>query len=177
LHTLHVVLAGAWLGGVVFTTFVVSPALKAMKWPEPERVLVRSAIGKQYAKVGSANLVLLLPFALLDGLAAGFGAAFYAEYALLAAVFCLVAAHGAYFGRRLANLAEAEKGAESPQAARGYVERRRTLARLSARVSLVDLLVSAAVVVLAVNRGLLEPHARASHPTTSSAFLSGGNTG
>jgi hypothetical protein len=38
---LHVVLAGVWIGGVVFTTFVVSPALKAMKWPGPERVLVR----------------------------------------------------------------------------------------------------------------------------------------
>jgi putative copper export protein len=31
-HTLHVILAGTWLGGVVFTTAVVSPALKAMKW-------------------------------------------------------------------------------------------------------------------------------------------------
>ena len=29
-HTLHVILVGAWLGGVVFTTAVVSPALKAM---------------------------------------------------------------------------------------------------------------------------------------------------
>jgi uncharacterized membrane protein len=151
LHTLHVVLAGAWLGGVVFTTFVVSPALKAMKWPEPERVLVRSAIGRQYARVGSANLVLVLIFALLDGLAAGLGAAFYAEYALLGVVFGLVAAHGAYFGRRLANLAEAEKSAQSPEAARALAERRRSLGRLSARVSLVNLLVSAAVVVLAVN--------------------------
>ena len=150
LHTLHVVLAGAWLVGVVFTTLVVSPALKAMKWPEPERVLVRSAIGKRYAKVGSANLVLLLIFALLDGLAAGFGAAFYAGYALLGVVFGIVAAHGAYFGRRLANLAEAEKSAENPEAARALAERRRSLGRLSARVSLVNLLVSAAILVLAV---------------------------
>ena len=29
-HTLHVILAGAWLGGVVFTTTVVSPALKSI---------------------------------------------------------------------------------------------------------------------------------------------------
>ena len=151
LHTLHVVLAGVWLGGVVFTTLVVSPVLKEMKWPEPERVLVRAVIGKQYAKVGSANLVLLLIFALLDGLAAGFGAAFYAEYVLLGVVFGLVAAHGAYFGRRLANLAEAEKGAENPEAARALAERRRVLGRLSGRVSLVNLLVSAAILVLAVN--------------------------
>lgn len=151
LHTLHVVLAGAWLGGVAFTALVVSPALKAMKWPEPERVLVRSAIGKRYARVGGANLALLLILALLDGLAAGFGTAFYAEYALLAVLFGLVAAHGAYFGRRLANLAEAEKSAEDPEAARALAERRRSLGRLSARVSLVNLLVSAAILVLAVN--------------------------
>ena len=151
LHTLHVVLAGTWLGGVVFTTLVVSPVLKEMKWPEPERVLVRSAIGKQYARVGSANLVLLLIFALLDGLAAGFGVTFYAGYVLLGVVFGLVAAHGAYFGRRLANLAEAEKSAENPEATQAFAERRRSLGRLSARVSLVNLLVSAAILVLAAN--------------------------
>jgi uncharacterized membrane protein len=58
--TLHVILAGAWLGGVVFTTTVVSPALKSMGWNEAERARVRSVIGRQYAKVGSANLVLLM---------------------------------------------------------------------------------------------------------------------
>ena len=153
MHTLHVVLAGAWFGGVVFTTLVVSPALKSMKWPEPERVLVRSEIGKRYAKVGSANLVLLLVFALLDGLAVGFGAAVCAGYALLGVVFCLVAAHGAYFGRRLANLAEAENSAENPEVARALAERRRSLGYLSAWVSLVNLLVSAVILVLAMNAG------------------------
>ena len=59
-HTLHVILAGAWLGGIVFTTTVVSPALKSMGWDEAERARVRSVIGRQYAKVGSANLVLLM---------------------------------------------------------------------------------------------------------------------
>lgn len=51
-HTLHAVLAGAWLGGVIYTTSVVSPAHKAMKCGEAERVLLRSKIGKRYAKVG-----------------------------------------------------------------------------------------------------------------------------
>ncbi len=36
--TLHAVLAGVWLGGVVFTTAVVSPALNTVKWGEAERV-------------------------------------------------------------------------------------------------------------------------------------------
>ncbi len=53
-HVVHVMLAGVWLGGVVFTTTVVSPALKAMKWSEAERVGVRSAIGRQYARIGRA---------------------------------------------------------------------------------------------------------------------------
>ena len=106
-HVVHAVLARVWLGGLIFTTAVVSPALKRVKWDEPERVLVRSQIGKQYAKVGSANLAFLALFALLDGLVAGFGATLYAEYLLLVVLIGLVAAHGVYFGRRLRGLAEA----------------------------------------------------------------------
>ena len=146
-HLVHVVLAGVWLGGLVFTTFVVSPALKAMKWSEAERVAVRSAIGRQYAMVGSINLVLLLLFAILDGAIGGFGPALYAEYALILLLFGLVAAHGAYFGRRLAKLAERE--AESEEAARHFAERRRSLQKVSSRVSSVTLFVSTAVMVLA----------------------------
>ena len=149
IHLTHVLLAGVWLGGLVFTTFVVSPALKAMKWPESERVSVRSAIGRQYARVGSMNLMLLLLFAFLDGIFGGFGMALYAEYALLIVLFGLVAAHGAYFGRRLAKLAGAERGAESEEAARHFAERRRSLQKVSSRVSWVSLLVSTAVMVLA----------------------------
>ena len=151
-NVLHVVLAGVWLGGVVFTTAVVSPALKAMDWSETERVGVRSAIGRQYARVGSANLVLLLLFAVLDGFVKDFGALFYAEYALLLLLFGLVAAHGAYFGRRLAGLAGAEREAGSDEAARwSFAEQRRALQKLSLRVSQLNLLVSVAVMVLATN--------------------------
>lgn len=148
-YVVHAVLAGVWLGGVVFTTFVVSPALKAMKWEEAERVRVRSKIGKQYAKVGSVNLALLAVFAVLDGLLAGFGAAFYAEYALLVILVGLVAAHGAYFGRRLRGLAEAEQRADREEA-RTLAGQRQDLQRLSLWVSRADLIVSAAVAVLAV---------------------------
>lgn len=111
-------LAGAWLGGVVFTTFVVSPTLKAMKWPEPERVLMRSTtIGKQYAKVGSANLVLLLLSALLDGLAVGSEPPT-TESTRSSVAFGLVAAYGAYFRRRLANVcARVGRGRSTPRRA------------------------------------------------------------
>jgi hypothetical protein len=72
---------------------VVSPALKAMKWSDVERVGMRSIIGKHYAQVGSANLALLALFAVLDGVAAGFDVAFYVEYALLVMLFALVTRH------------------------------------------------------------------------------------
>ncbi len=149
-HTLHVILAGVWLGGVVFTTLVVSPALKKLKWSEAERVGVRSVIGKQYARVGTINLILLLAFAVFDGLVGGFGTVLYAEYALLAAVFGLVAVHGAYFGRRLARLAATESSTESAEEARALFEKRRSLQRLSLWVSWVNVLISAAVAALAV---------------------------
>ncbi len=150
IHTLHVLLAGVWLGGVVFTTVVVSPILKAMKWGEAERVGVRSAIGKQYAKVGTTNLVLLLVFAILDGGLIGFGPVFYMEYVLLLVLFGLVASHGAYFGRRLSRLAEAERGAGSAEEARTFAAKRRELQRLSLAASMSNIAVSAAVVALAV---------------------------
>ena len=150
-HTLHVLLVGVWLGSVVFTTFVVSPALKAMKWSEPERVAARSVIGRQFARVGAANLVLLLLFAVLDGFSRDFGPLLYVEYALLVLVFGLLAVHGAYFGRRLVDLAEAEKRAGSDGEALALAERRHALQRLSLRVSRLSLLISTAVVALAIN--------------------------
>ncbi len=149
IHVVHVVFAGVWLGGVVFTTTVVSPALKATKWSEAERVEVRSAIGRQYARVGSANLVVLLLFAVLDGALGSFGVLFYAEYLLLLVLFGLTAAHGAYFGRRLVGLAGAEREAGTDEAARSFAERRRSLQRLSLRISRLNLLVSVVVMVLA----------------------------
>jgi uncharacterized membrane protein len=150
-HTLHVMLAGAWLGGVVFTTFVVSPAFKAMKWSEPERVGVRSMVGRYYARVANVNLGLLLLFAVLDGLVLGCGVLFVIEYALLVVLLGLVGAHGAYFGRRIAELATAEAEAGSSEEARSFAGQRRKLGAFSSRLSQVNLLVSVAVVVLAIN--------------------------
>ena len=148
-HTLHVILAGAWLGGIVFTTTVISPALKSMRWDEVERARVRSVIGRQYAKVGTANLVLLLVFAILEGALYGFGPALYSEYALLVVLFGLVAAHGAYFGRRLVALAVARKEAGASEKAQILALWRRKLQRLSFGISMLNILISAAVLILA----------------------------
>jgi uncharacterized membrane protein len=149
-HVAHVVLAGVWLGGLVFTTAVVSPAFGAMKWSEAERVAVRSAVGKRYARVGSVNLVLLALFAVLDGALGGVGVSLYAEYVLLLFVLGLAAAHGAYFERRLAELAKAEREAGSKEEGDAFAERRRSLQSLSLRVSNLNLLASTAVLVLAI---------------------------
>jgi uncharacterized membrane protein len=148
---LHILLAGVWLGGVIFTTVVVSPALKTMEWGEAERVGVRSVIGRHYARVGGVNLSLLLGFALLDGSAVGFGSLFYVEYALLLVLFGLVAAHGAYFGRKLTGLAGAERKAGSPDAVASFADQRRALQRASSKVSALDVVVSVVIMVLAIN--------------------------
>lgn len=150
-HTLHVLLAGAWLGGVIFTAVVVSPAFKTMGWSEAERVRIRSVIGRRYARVGGVNLSLLLVFAFLDGLAAGFGTFFYAEYVLLLVLLGIVAMHGAYFGRKLAILADAERSAENPEAAASLAKQRNALQRVSGKVSTLDVAVSVAITILAVN--------------------------
>jgi uncharacterized membrane protein len=150
-HTVHVLLAGVWLGGVVFTTTVVSPALKAMKWSDAERIGVRSVIGGYYARVGTLNLLLLFLFAILDGVSGGFGGILYAEYALLVILFFLVASHGAYFGRRLRELAEAEEKAGDRREAAEISGRRRSLQRLSLTVSALNILLSVVVVVLSIN--------------------------
>ena len=152
LHALHVILAGVWLGGLLFTTMVVSPALKEMSWPEAERVRVRSTIGRYYARVGSANLLLLLIFAILDGLIVQeLGPVFYAEYALIVVQFGLAAAHGAYLGRRLTLLAESERKAPGAEEAAKIAEQRQSLGKLSLRVSQANLVVSAAVAILAAS--------------------------
>ena len=128
---------------------MVSPALKSMGWDEDERARVRSVIGRQYAKVGTANLVLLMVLALWEGAFSGFGPALYAEYALLAMLFGLVASHGAYFGRRLVELAVARKEAGASEKAQVLALRRRRLQRLSFWISMLNILISVAVLILA----------------------------
>jgi hypothetical protein len=59
--------------------------------------------------------------------------------------------HGAHFGRNLAKLADAERRAQSPDEAASLAGRRRALQRVSSKVSWLDLAISVAVAVLAIN--------------------------
>jgi hypothetical protein len=79
----------------------------------------------------------------------GFGPALDSEYALLAVLFGLVASHGAYFGRRLVELAEARIEAGDSEKALMLALRRRRLQRLSFGISMLNILISAVVMILA----------------------------
>jgi hypothetical protein len=84
-----------------------------------------------------------------EGTLSGFNPAFYSEYALLVVLFGFVASHGAYFGRRLVELAEARKEAGASEKAQVLALRRRRLQRLSYWISMLNILISAAVSILA----------------------------
>jgi hypothetical protein len=58
--------------------------------------------------------------------------------------------HVAHFGRRLAELAKAEREAGSEKEAGTFARRRRSLQRVSLRVSYLNLLIITAVLVLAI---------------------------
>ncbi len=87
----------------------------------------------------------LVVVALMDGIFAGFGVALYAECALIPLLLGLVAAQGAFFGRRIAGLVDAERGWADAEEAAAFARSRRNLQRMSLRVSWVKLAVSAAV--------------------------------
>lgn len=151
IHTLHTVAAGCWLGGILFTSTVVSPALQALYPLEAERVGVRAAIGRHYAPVAGVNLAALLLLAPLDGRHRGFGWRFAAEAALLAGLCGVAAGHGTYFGPRLARLAELEQAAPDAETTRALAAQRHTLQGRSLQLSRLNALMSLAVAILATN--------------------------
>jgi uncharacterized membrane protein len=137
-QVLHILAAGTWLGGVVFTSTVVTPAFKRMEWTPAERMAVRSAVGRQYSKVARANLGALLALAII-ALALNGGALAMAEIILVALSFFLAELHANYYAPRLA------------QAAREQAhELRQRLLRVSISVSMLNLLLSVGIAVLAV---------------------------
>jgi len=138
IQVLHILAAGIWLGGLVFTSTVVTPAFKRMEWTPAERMAVRSVVGRQYSKVARANLGALLALAIIVFALRG-GAVALAETILVALSFLLAELHASYYAPRLA------------QAAREQAhELRQRLLRISISVSMFNLLLSVGIVVLAV---------------------------
>ena len=151
IHTLHTVAAGCWLGGILFTSTVVSPALQALYPIEAERVKVRGVIGRRYAPIAGVNLASLLLLAPLDGRRLGFGRRFAAEALLLAGLCGVAASHGGYFGPRLTRLAVLEQAATDEGTARTLAAQRHTLQGRSLQLSRLNGLMSLAIAILAAN--------------------------
>jgi uncharacterized membrane protein len=136
-HAVHVLAAGIWLGGLVFTTAVVSPAFRRMAWSPEERIAVRSAVGRQYSRIAGLNLALLFVAALADWLPVGAGTTPTAELCLIVLVLLLSGLHGRVLAPRLAQASREAGSAGRPQ-----------LLRVSSGVSVVNLMFSVIIVVL-----------------------------
>jgi uncharacterized membrane protein len=137
LHALHVLAAGIWVGGLVFTTFVVSPAFKRMEWSPADRIAVRSAVGRQYSRIAGLNLAVLFVAALADWLPAGLGAMALAELGLILLILVLSGMHGRVYAPRLAQAARDDRPVDSLR-----------LQRVSVGVSMLNLILSLSVAVL-----------------------------
>lgn len=62
LNVLEGLIAGVWLGAYLFTTLVVSPALKSLPLGDAERIRTRSTIGRRYGKLAGSLLLVWLSF-------------------------------------------------------------------------------------------------------------------
>lgn len=141
LSVLEGLVAGVWLGAYLFTTFVVSPALKSLPLSDAERIRTRSTIGKRYGKLAGPLLFVWLVVLLLQG----FELWTLARLALLVVLTGAVGVHGYLIGSRMQALAEREVIGEAT------VARDRTaLQRLSARITPVSLVASLLLAVLAL---------------------------
>lgn len=134
IHIIHFLAAGIWLGGLVFTASVVSPAFKRMNWAPTERIAVRSEVGRQYSKIAHVNLAILLLSAIFDASARNVW-----EIALIVFVCAISELHALVFAPRLG--AAARSGNE--------IVRRKTL-RVSIGVSVLNLVFSFVIAILAI---------------------------
>jgi hypothetical protein len=150
-HTLRVVAAGCWFGGVFFTSAVVTPALAARYPDESERVEVRAMIGRHYAPVAGANLAALLPLTLRDCWRGGFSRRLVAEGLLVFGLCGIAAGHGGYFGPRLARLAAMERAATDVNSVNALATRRRALQARSMQLSRLNVLLSLVIAARAAD--------------------------
>jgi uncharacterized membrane protein len=139
IHAIHILAAGIWMGGLVFTTVVVSPAFKRMNWTPPERVAVRSEVGRQYSKVARVNLTVLLLAAIFDRAAQGGSTLWGIGIALIVVAFVLAELHAQVFAPRLG--AAARSGDEPA---------RKKALRVSIGISMLNLLLSFVIAIMSI---------------------------
>jgi uncharacterized membrane protein len=139
IHAVHILAAGIWMGGLVFTTVVVTPAFKRMNWTPPERIVVRSMVGKQYSKVARVNLLVLLLAAILDRAMQGGSTLWGIEIALIVVAFALAELHAQVFAPRLGMAARSGDDAA-----------RKKALQVSISVSMLNLLLSFVIAIMAI---------------------------
>jgi uncharacterized membrane protein len=138
IHCIHLMAAGIWLGGLVFTATVVTPAFRRMAWSDVERLAVRSELGRQYAKVARINLIILVAGIVAEGALTGFGSILVAELTFVFFIALLSELHARYAAPRLVAAVRGEIQAD-----------RRKLLRLSVAISVLNLLASTGLMILA----------------------------
>ena len=121
-----------WLGGYLFTTFVVSPALRSLPIHEAERVQTRSVVGRRYGRLAGPLLLVWLVVLLFQALTVWT----LLRLALLLILAAAVGVHGYVIGSRLQRLAERELRGQA------VAGERTQLQRLSSRLTPVALITS-----------------------------------
>lgn len=145
LRLLEALFAGVWLGSYLFTTFVVSPGLKAAIADEGMRARVRSAIGRRYGMLSLPLLLAWLVVMLLQGLN-GWGVV---RLLLLLLLIAAILTHGYVFGSRMQRLSELEPEADAAALAQLQLSRQQ-LRRGSYYVTLAALTLSLLLALLAL---------------------------
>ncbi len=147
---LHLLAAIFWVGGQIFLIAVVLPVLR-QSLPTEERAHFAGKIGRRFALPSALALGLLLVTGPLNAMAHGlswaivwhteWGHVLLVKVTLVLAVLALTAAHGAYYGRKLEQLARS--------AGTDAAVLRQRLQRHSVRLSAVNLGLNLAIVGLA----------------------------
>jgi putative copper export protein len=147
---LHLLAAIFWVGGQLFLVAVVLPVLRH-NLAEDARVRVAAQAGRRFALLSAGALGVLLITGPLNAVAHGisrailerteWGHVLVAKVLLVLVVLTITALHGAYYGRRLEQLAAA-----SDAASRAW---RLALQRQSVRLSALNLLLNLVIVGLA----------------------------
>lgn len=141
LVVLEGLIAGVWLGAYLFTTLVVSPALKQLPLKDAERIRTRSVIGRRYGKLAIPLLFLWVLVLLLQD----FGPTIALRLTLLFALIVASGLHAYVLGARMQQLADAEVATGKDR-----VEARSSLTRQSAYLTFTALGLSLALAVLAL---------------------------
>ena len=160
---LHVTSAAVLVGGMALLTFVVTPSTRLIEDEALRRTLTR-VVARRFAMMTMVALVVLLATGLYQLFAVvpepireqmndyRWGPVFSVKMVLFVLLVALIAVHGMYLGPRIARQAELVASGGGQEAAL----RLESLRRNSGRISLVMLLVAAAVLAIGVTLGYHE---------------------